>query len=350
MKDERSIPLKGLTENKTSESWLDIKDMKDMERIKLWKTSVPGNSRKLKDDVMEIGKRKPDMLLTLSFIKALPNKQFKDCKQAIDTYTKYCVGMVDDEYHETFEDEPYLIPFIAEGSKKAVIVVPGGGYTFKSMEGEGTQIAEALQKSGITAFVLWYRTNPYYQPIPLMDMQRAVRYVRYHAKEYGYEENQIGAIGFSAGGAQVSLFMNIYQGKKTEYPGYEPDEIDKMDDRLNFAALIYPALSYLYNKPMLFASFPAENVRQEAMREEYLDEYNAVTHMRSAGIPHYIGYGTKDDMVSLKQIEEYVKRLDETGTPYRKFLVDGAGHGYGAAIGQKFYYWLENYISWLKNL
>ncbi|UZM98090.1 alpha/beta hydrolase [Lysinibacillus sp. MHQ-1] len=118
----------------------------------------------------------------------------------------------------TYEDEPYLIPYAVANSDSAVIVIPGGGYSFKEMDGgttEGKEVAEALNKAGINAFVLHYRSNPYEWPIPQLDVQRAVRYLRYHANDYGIHPKQIGLIGFSAGGFQTGSFINLIQGEKT---------------------------------------------------------------------------------------------------------------------------------------
>lgn len=325
-----------------------------MEKIKLWGNVTPGNSPKRKEDVMELKHRKkPSHLLDmLGWLRALRSKKLgKNSKQAVDTYTHVWVRAADLDYRDTFEDEPYLIPYIAPGSRQAVIVVPGGGYCMKSMENEGTQIAEHLQKHGITAFVLWYRSNPYYQPYPLMDMQRAVRYVRFHAGEYGYDEDQIGAIGFSAGGAQVSLFMNVVRGGLITLPEYEKDAIDSVSDALNFGGLVYPALSYHHNRAMLYASFPAEEVRDANRQQAFVDTYDAVAHMNAAGIPHFICYGTKDTMVSLDRIREYIAVLRMTDTPYKETIIQGAGHGYGASVdNEKYAYWLGEFTTWLKTL
>ena len=56
-----------------------------------------------------------------------------------------------------------LTPFLPEkgkGTGAAVIVAPGGGFRVLSMENEGWQVAAALAKKGIAAFVLKYRLNP----------------------------------------------------------------------------------------------------------------------------------------------------------------------------------------------
>jgi hypothetical protein len=50
-----------------------------------------------------------------------------------------------------------LTPFLPEPGKAngaAVIVAPGGGFTCLSMIREGWEVAEALAKQGIAAFVL----------------------------------------------------------------------------------------------------------------------------------------------------------------------------------------------------
>ena len=95
------------------------------------------------------------------------------------------------------------MPWVGENSIGAVIVLPGGGYGYKSMDGatyEGQDIALALNEAGFSAFVLHYRSNPYEYPIPQLDLHRAVRYLRANAEDFGFNPANIGLIGFSAGG------------------------------------------------------------------------------------------------------------------------------------------------------
>ena len=61
----------------------------------------------------------------------------------------------------------------------ACVVAPGGGYGFLAPH-EGMAVAAWLASHGVTAFVLRYRLLPYQYPAPLLDMQRAVRYIRHH--------------------------------------------------------------------------------------------------------------------------------------------------------------------------
>ena len=110
----------------------------------------------------------------------------------------------------------------------AIIICPGGGFHFLSIDLEGNEVAKWLAKKGITAFVLKYRvahidtddplgdmmaglSNPSRKPtweaetqatIPLdiADGRAAIAYVRSHAAELGISPDRIGILGFSAGG------------------------------------------------------------------------------------------------------------------------------------------------------
>ncbi len=51
-----------------------------------------------------------------------------------------------------------MLPRRSRGNGKAVIIAPGGGYRFVSMDSEGFRVAERLAQAGYAAFVLKYRT------------------------------------------------------------------------------------------------------------------------------------------------------------------------------------------------
>lgn len=56
---------------------------------------------------------------------------------------------------------PTLLPVLPEdpaATRAAVIVIPGGGFQFVSMDNEGYPIANWLAERGVAAFVLKYRT------------------------------------------------------------------------------------------------------------------------------------------------------------------------------------------------
>ena len=333
--------------------------MRNQNKLPIWGPNIPGNSAvsKLKD--MEIDPTVEDKKQALiQLIKVIVMDTYSDEKQTIDTFT-WLMEIQEGHAAETYEDAPYLIPFPVVGSRKAVIVVPGGGFAYLStdadpdgQQGEGDLIAKALNEAGISAFVLWYRFNPYRQPIPLLDLQRAVRFLRCHAKEYGIDKNQIGAVGFSAGGYLVAGMQNLIEGQNLFPAGYEPDAVDRENDRLNFSAIVYPALRYRENSSALFVSFPAEQVRDEACRKELVQEYDCLAHFRPGDNPVFISYGTNDHMVSMEDILRYGNRLKQAGQDVTVVPVVGADHGFGAEpVAMKEYgYWLKKFVNWCQGI
>ncbi|MBE7051287.1 MAG: alpha/beta hydrolase [Ruminococcaceae bacterium] len=144
-------------------------------------------------------------------------------------------------YNKEYQDGfmPSITPYIVENAKTCILICPGGGYRTVCTDHEGVQIANYLNKLGISAFMLEYRIAPYKHPTEITDAKRAMRYVRYLAKEYGYDKHKIGAMGFSAGG-HLAGCLGVFDSDF----GYEPqDEIDKESSKPDFLILCYPALS-----------------------------------------------------------------------------------------------------------
>ena len=139
----------------------------------------------------------------------------------------------------SFDKPPAILPFIPENrrGKGAVVIFPGGGYEWLAPhEGEG--YARLLADNGVAACVVEYRVAPHRYPLPLLDARRGVRWVRYHAEEYGVEPDKIALMGSSAGGhlaAVTALGCSVGKEEIT-------DEIDRLDFRPNAQILCYPVI------------------------------------------------------------------------------------------------------------
>src|SRR3954452_20051410 len=141
-------------------------------------------------------------------------------------------------------DKPSLTFYPVSGpsaSGTGVIVCPGGGYGALAMDHEGEQIAEFLNKLGISAFVLKYRLGPrYHHPAPLMDAQRAIRIVRSRSKELGIAADRIGIWVFSAGGHLASTTATHFDAGKAD----AQDPVERAGSRPDFAILAYPVITF----------------------------------------------------------------------------------------------------------
>ncbi len=140
-------------------------------------------------------------------------------------------------------DKPSLLLYVlpaAGALRSAVVVCPGGGYQGLAMSYEGRDIASWLNARGMDGFVLKYRLGPrYHYPAMLFDAQRAVRYVRSHAGEFGIAPDRIGVWGFSAGGHLAAMTgTHLDSGNPAA-----SDPIDRVSSRPDFMILAYPVIT-----------------------------------------------------------------------------------------------------------
>ena len=141
--------------------------------------------------------------------------------------------------------DPSLIAFPADPAKRngaAVVIMPGGAHKMLVWTNEGTKVATALNRMGVTAFVLKYRlaneagSRYSVEGEAADDARRAIRWVRAHAADYAIDPARVGAMGFSAGGELVTLVAD------TPEPAGRPatDAIDRQSARPDFQMLVFP--------------------------------------------------------------------------------------------------------------
>lgn len=206
-------------------------------------------------------------------------------------------------------------------SAPAMIVCPGGGYSYVVVDKEGSEIAAWLNSAGITALVLKYRT-PNNRGGALQDVQRALSLTRANAGSWNIDAKRIGVIGFSAGGNLAAKASCLFDERA--YPAI--DAVDQQSCRPDFAVLVYPA--YLDDRKLHLS--PELNLK--------------------AAIPPTLIVHNEDDKNYIAGSKLYHAALDAAKINHRFLNYPTGGHGYGLHCTRDAKAWPQDALEWLQKI
>lgn len=227
--------------------------------------------------------------------------------------------------------DPVLIPVLPSPDKAtgaAMIVAPGGGFRFLSIDNEGFRVAQFLAQHGIAAFVLKYRTVPVprelaaYQtemsrvmstrpddptpeatPEATADAQAAIRLVRSRAGDWGIDPGRVGFVGFSAG-AMTALAV-----------GLAPDKAARPD-------FIAPIYGPVWTRPV-----PAD------------------------APPMFLALALDDPLFATGQPLPLIQAWRHAGRPIEVHLYGRGGHGFGmTASTAAARMWSDQMLAWMRDM
>lgn len=231
----------------------------------------------------------------------------------------------------------------------AVVICPGGGYAGLAYDLEGTDIAKWLNTQGIAGIVLKYRlpiskNNITPHLTPLMDAQRALRLVRANAAKWNINSNQIGIMGFSAGGHLAStLLTHNDRGNATA-----TDSIEQQSSRPDFGILIYPVISM--TKPIMHAG-SRNNLIGEKPDPALANSYSNELQVTRETPPTFLLHAMDDNAVPVENSLLFFQALKDKGVPGELHVFPKGGHGFGLATGKgALERWASLCTDWIKSL
>jgi acetyl esterase/lipase len=224
-------------------------------------------------------------------------------------------------------DTPSVTAYLPPADKAtgaAVVICPGGGYGFLAMDHEGHQVARWVNSLGVAGIILQYRIAPrYHHPAPLQDAQRALRFTRAHAKQWGIDPHRVGILGFSAGGHLASTAATHFDDGKPD----APDPIDRLGCRPDFAVLVYPVITltrpyaHLGSRDNLLGSR-----KGDARLVESLSNERQVT---KATPPTFLAHTSEDTAVPPENSVLFYLALHKAGVPAELHVFQQGAHGLG---------------------
>lgn len=242
--------------------------------------------------------------------------------------------------------EVYL-PEASVATGKAVLIFPGGGYAILAYDWEGTEFAKWLQSHGIAGIVVKYRlplseslTDA--KEVPLLDAQRAIRLTRHHADEWGLDREQIGVMGFSAGGHLASTLSTQFD-HQTNRP---TDRIDSLSARPDFSILAYPVISF---RDISAHSGSRRNLLGDDASQELIDRFSSELNVTADTPQTFLVHGQFDDVVPVENSFLYFDALHRHNVPVSLHVYPVGGHGFAFGTGRgPVEGWTTILLEWLR--
>ncbi len=227
----------------------------------------------------------------------------------------------------------------------AILVVSGGW--FSAHEAISPSFIEPFTKRGYTVFAVVHGSQPRYAiPDVLKDMNRAVRFIRLHAKDYHIDPDRLGIYGGSAGG-----HLSLMQGTAgTQGNPESTDPVERVSSRVQAVACFFPPTDFLnYGKPGenalgrgILQGFQAPfdfqeidpdrkkfvPITDEARITEIGKSISPVNQASSDDPPSLIIHGDADKLVPIQQAELMVEALKKHGVEAKLIVKPGASHGW----------------------
>ncbi|HLU47550.1 MAG TPA: alpha/beta hydrolase [Planctomycetota bacterium] len=209
--------------------------------------------------------------------------------------------------------------------RPAILCIHGGGWRGGARDAYRGLI-RALAEEGYVAATVSYRlTTIAPWPAQLEDVRDALRFLKRHASDYGIDPERIGAVGHSAGG-HLSLVLGLRdEGAASAADGvaavvnfFGPTDL-RIDE---FRPEVSPLIDHLVGGP-------------RAEHAKALEDASPIAFIDRGDAAILTFHGDADVVVPVNQARILQEALEKTGVPSRLVVLEGQGHGWGGAIGER---------------
>ncbi|MEO6488987.1 MAG: alpha/beta hydrolase [Ferruginibacter sp.] len=209
---------------------------------------------------------------------------------------------------------------------------------------------KAYVDRGYTVFNVIHSSQPRYTiPDEEEDIKRAVRFIRYNAKQYGIDPGKIGITGASSGGNLALLIATADDNADIN----SADPVDRVSSRVQAVAVFFPPTDFLnygqngFNASAsqailiatgLSAAFDFKkwndtsrtyvSISDIETRKNIAKQVSPIYFVTTDDPPTLIIHGDADRLVPLQQSESIILKFQEAKVPNKLIIKKGAGHGW----------------------
>jgi acetyl esterase/lipase len=241
-----------------------------------------------------------------------------------------------------------LKPKVRSNGKAIISVQAGSWFSNFTMVERGVYYKRQYLDKGYNVFMVVLGSQPRYAiPDQVDDLKRAVRYIRYNAKQLGIDPDHIGIEGGSAGG-HLSLIIATADEKINANAS---DPVDRVSSRVQAAAVLFPPTDFfnwgfpgaatinqrdVQKQLRVYGAFDFrvwnnstltyDPVADTAERNKIGKEISPIYAVSSDDPPIFIVHGDADMTVPLQQSQTFIAKLKEAGVTNNYIIKKGGRH------------------------
>lgn len=235
-----------------------------------------------------------------------------------------------------------FLPLKNQSNGTAVIICPGGGYGGLLTKREGSDVARAFTKLGVTAFVLKYRL-PDDRIMedksigPLQDALQALKTVRQNAGKWNIDLKKIGIMGFSAGGHLASSAGTHFDSRIIENP-------ENTDLRPDFMVLVNPVISFSDEIGHIGSR---NNLLGKTASAEKINFFSNELHVNQSTPQTFLVHTADDTVVSPENSFRFYYALRKNKVNAELHIYSEGEHGF--LKKPVFEEWFGRTVNWMKD-
>lgn len=222
------------------------------------------------------------------------------------------------------------VPLAAGDRRPALVQIHGGGWVIGFKDRQGQLLMKEMASRGWVCFNVDYRLSPLATfPDHLVDVKRAIAWIREHAGDYGIDADFLCVTGGSAGGHLTALTA-LTAGQERYQPGFE-----SADTSVRAAVPFYGVYDFTNRNGV----WPAETIPQflapivmKADLDEAPEAYAAaspIDQVHAGAPPFFVIHGDIDVLAPVEDARDFVGRLRAVSDePVYYLELDGAQHAF----------------------
>ena len=245
---------------------------------------------------------------------------------------------------------------VTEGSGRPVLLQVHGGAWITGHKGEqGQPLLHRMSELGWVGVAINYRLAPKDPwPAQIIDVKRAIAWIRDNIADYGGDPSFIAVTGGSAGG-HMTLLSALTPGFEGWQPGFEA-----ADTRVQAALALYPAVDFTNRHGIRrrnnMDGFITRKVVQQAREgnEQLYHDGSPVDWIHREGVaaaapPLCVVQGTHDSMIWVEEARQFVAEFSpQASHPLVYTEVPGAQHAFEFFHSPRTSHYLNAASVWLE--